>query len=120
MRSALRKTDREWRNSRVSQLRSPEWFATEHGLPFSAWPSRAARAAVKAFRAAETAIGAAPTADAVEDAVRGFVRAVNRLPGIETTEREDAAAAVALLTAATPHGDLRAEAGSWFDAARDF
>ncbi len=120
LRSEVRKSDREWRTARVTQPRKPAWFATEYGLPFSAWPSKSARAAVKAFRAAETSIAAASSTAAVEDAVQGFVRAINRLPQIETTEREDAAAAVALLTAETPHGDLRAPAESWFDAARDF
>ena len=120
LRSQLRGADRQWHDSSVSRLRSPAWFATEYGLPFSAWPSRSARTAVKAFRAAETAIGAAPTISVVEDAIRGFTHAINRLPRIETTERDDAAEAVARLAAATPHGDLRAAAGSWFDAAREF
>jgi hypothetical protein len=47
--------------------------------------------------------------------VRDFVRAVNQLPGIETGEREDAAAAVARLA-----GDHAGAAGAWFDAERDF
>ncbi len=120
VRSELRRTAREWRHSSVSQLRSPAWFATGYGLPFSAWPARSARTATKAFRAAETAIGAAPTIPAVQEAIHGFVGVLNRLPRIETTEREDAATAVDLLTATTPHGDLRTAAASWFDATRDF
>ncbi|MFG1994371.1 hypothetical protein ACGFJ7_30805 [Actinoplanes sp. NPDC048988] len=120
LRSRLRRPDRQWRDSNVSRLRKPEWFATEYGLPFAAWPARSARAAVKAFRAAEATIAVAGTAAAVEEAVRAFVGALNRLPRMETTEREDAQVAVQLLTTATPAGDLSADAAAWFDAARDF
>ncbi|MBM2621965.1 hypothetical protein JIG36_41335 [Actinoplanes sp. LDG1-06] len=120
LRAQLRGTDREWRNSSVSKVRKPEWFTTEYGLPFAGWPSRSARAAVKAFRTAEAAILGATTPAQVEAAVRGFVAAINRLSRIETTEREDAAVAVGLLTAATPLGDLSKAAAAWFDDARDF
>jgi len=47
---------RSWEYASATKLRRPEWFATEYGLPFSGWPSSAARAAVKAYRAAETGI----------------------------------------------------------------
>jgi hypothetical protein len=120
LRTEFRRSDREWRSSSVSKLRGPAWFTTEYGLPFSAWPSRSARAAVKAYRAAETAIGHADTEAAVEAAVVGFVQAINRLPDIETTEREDAADAVTLLTTATPLGDLSSAAAGWFTASREF
>lgn len=120
LRTEFRRSDREWRSSSVSKLRGPDWFTTEYGLPFAAWPARSARAAVKAYRAAETAVRDAGTEAEIEAAVAGFVAAINRLPRIETTEREDAAAAVALLTATTPLGDRTEAAATWFDAARDF
>ncbi|MGW4948432.1 hypothetical protein ACWEOZ_43360 [Actinoplanes sp. NPDC004185] len=102
----------EFRDSSVSKLRTAQWFATEYGLPFAAWPARTARAATKAYRAAEQAIAAGGD---LEAAVRDFVRAVNKLPGIETGEREDSAAAVARLA-----GDHAEAARAWFDAERDF
>jgi hypothetical protein len=120
LRTELRRGDREWRDSSVTKLRTPAWFATEYGLPFSGWPPRSGRAAVKAFRIAEAAVRGATTEAAVEEAVRGFVGALNRLPRIETTEREDAAAAVGLLTVVTPLGDLSAAAARWLDASRGF
>ncbi|MEV4136099.1 hypothetical protein AB0J72_28500 [Dactylosporangium sp. NPDC049742] len=104
----------------VTRLRRPEWFAAGHGLPFAGWPSRTGKAATAAYRAAEQAIGAATTRQDVEAAVRGFVGAVNALPGIETTEREDAGEAVHRLTATTPCGDLTEAAARWFDEVRDF
>jgi hypothetical protein len=102
----------EFRDSSVSKLRTAQWFATEYGLPFAAWPSRPARAATRAYRAAEEAIAAG---DDLETAVREFVRAVNKLPGIETGEREDAAQAVAQLA-----GEHAEAARGWFDTERDF
>ncbi|SDS44824.1 hypothetical protein [Actinoplanes derwentensis] len=121
LRTELRRAVHEgWEYSSVSKSRSAEWFATEYRLPFSAWPPKSARAAVKAFRAAEKAVGTATTEFTVETAVRGFVAAINRLPRIETTEREDAQAAVALLATDTPLGDLRKPADDWFETTRDF
>ncbi len=120
LRAQVRRSTREWAYASVSRLRTGEWFASEYGLPFAAWPTRSAKVAVKAFRAARTTIDAAAGPETVEEAVRGFVAAINRLPRIETTEREDAQVAVAQLTAVTPLGDLSGPAGVWFDETREF
>jgi hypothetical protein len=120
LRGELRRSDRDWRDTNVTRLRKPEWFATEHGLPFAAWPSARAKAATRAYRAAEHAIAEAEAPDDVEAAIRAFVREVNRMSGIETTEREDAGEAVARLTDDTPVGNLNDAAAGWFDNERDF
>ncbi len=73
LRGELRRSDREWRHSGVSQLRKPEWFATEYGLPFSAWTGRRAKRATVAYRAAQAAIAAATAPAEVEAAIRAFV-----------------------------------------------
>lgn len=112
--------DRGWTNSTVSKLRKPEWFTNEYGLPFSAWPASNARAATKAYRAAARAIADAAEPVDVEKAIRGFVRAINRLTGIDTIEREDAGEAAAQLAAETPFGQLHDQAQTWFDHERDF
>lgn len=95
----------------VTRLRTAEWFEHNHGLPFGTWPRATARRATTAFRAAETA-------DDPEAGIRGFVRAVNDLPGIGTIERDDAAEAVVLLAARAKIPEERAL--SWFDSERDF
>ena len=120
IRQLTRTAGREWKFASATRLRRPEWFATEYGLPFSGWPKNTARAAVKAYRAAATGIAAATSPDGVEAAIREFVRAVNRLPGIETAEREDAGAAVDQLAAAAPVDVAPDLAQSWFDTERDF
>ncbi|GAB7038930.1 hypothetical protein JCM9533A_27800 [Catenuloplanes niger JCM 9533] len=120
LRAELRRSTREWAYFSVSKPRTAEWFRTEYGLPFAGWPVRSARGAVRAYRAAEASIRDAATEADVEAAVHVFVRAINRLTRIETTEREDTAAAVRLLTVATPLGDLSAAAESWYDAVRMF
>jgi len=104
----------------VTQLRTPQWFTTEYGLPFSGWPRSTARKATRGYRAAAAAIGQAATEQEVATAVRGFVKAVNALPGIETTEREDAAAAVVQLAGGAPVDVPAKSALAWFDAERDF
>jgi hypothetical protein len=56
----------------------------------------------------------------VEQAVTGFVGAVNDMPGITTTEREDAATAVLLLAALAAVPVTEEQALGWFEALRDF
>ncbi|WP_433729280.1 hypothetical protein ACQP2Y_17030 [Actinoplanes sp. CA-051413] len=68
-----------------------------------------ARPATRAYRAAEQAIAAGGD---LEAAVRDFVRAVNQLPGVKTSERDDA---VNRLT-----GDHAEAAPAWFDTERLF
>ncbi|MFI7544424.1 hypothetical protein [Actinoplanes sp. NPDC049599] len=106
--------------STVAKLRSRRWFVEEYGLPFAAWPAPTAKAATRAFKTAAAAAAGAGDRGGVERAVTGFVGAVNDLPGIETTEREDAATAVLLLAAlaAVPVTDEQALA--WYEATRDF
>lgn len=120
IRSEARRSDREWSYCSITKPRTPEWFATEYGLPFSAWPTRSARVAVKAYRAAQTAIASADSEAQVQAAIHGFAHAINRLPNLETTEREDLADAVALLATETPQGNLRERAASWLEASLDF
>jgi len=84
----------------VSQLRRPDWFFENHRLPFSAWTSKSARAATRAFRRAEKQIATIEHDDAAVDVLAAFGRAIAELRGLETTEREDAREAFALLAAA--------------------
>jgi hypothetical protein len=65
-------------------------------------------------------VTAARDLGAVEQAVTGFVAAVNDLPGIETTEREDAATAVVLLAALAAVPVTEKQAMAWYEATRDF
>ncbi|WP_051840914.1 hypothetical protein [Streptomyces sp. NRRL F-5126] len=120
IRSLTRTAGRQWEFASAKQLRSPEWFATEYGLPFSGWPAKAARVAVKEYRAAEAGMVASPSLRGAEAAIRAFVRAVNVLPAVETTEREDAAEAVVQLAASAPVDIAVDLALSWFESERDF
>ena len=81
LRGELRRSDREWQHSGVSQLRRPEWFATEYGLPFSAWPAGKAKKATTAYRAAQRAIATATGPAGVEAGIRAFVQVINAMPG---------------------------------------
>lgn len=120
IRNLTKTTGRRWEHASVTKLRRPQWFTTQYSLPFSGWPSDAARAAVKAYRAAETRIAASTAPAAVEDAIRIFTRSINALPAIETSEREDAGEAVRQLAAGAPIVIEIDLAQSWFDAERHF
>jgi hypothetical protein len=111
---------RKWDFASITQLRSPEWFTAEYGLPFSAWPKRHAKTAIRAYQSAQESIATATSSANVEQAIRVFVRTINSLPSLETTEREDSAEAVAQLIA---NAKLRISvdlARSWFDDERKF
>ncbi|WP_420112632.1 hypothetical protein [Pseudactinotalea sp.] len=103
----------------ASQGRDAAWFATEHGLPFSAWPKQSASAATRAFREAAKEITAAASPEEAQAAIEHLVRAANALPEIFTSEREDLGEAVWLLAQLTEHLDPAA-AMARFDAVRDF
>jgi len=104
----------------VSQLRSKQWFIEEHGLPFGAWSSKNEKAASKAYKAASKALKTAATKAEARTVIVGFVDVINGLAGIETSERDDAGDAVAMLAQISPALTTSEEALAWFDEARDF
>lgn len=106
--------------SQVSQLRSRQWFVEEYGLPFGGWSSKNEKAASKAYKAASKMLRAATIKEEAKAAITMFVEVVNRLPGIETSERDDAGDAVAMLAAVRPDLVGVDEALAWFDETRDF
>ncbi|MEP7764415.1 hypothetical protein [Sanguibacter sp. 25GB23B1] len=104
----------------VSQLRARRWFVEEYGLPFAAWPKATAKDATRLFKGAAAWIAKATSEETVRTAVETFVFGVGELPGMETSEREDAAEAVRLLVSTSPVPVDDETAQSWFDAARSF
>ncbi len=107
----------------VSQLRKPEWWATEYGRPFSSWPKRLAKLANEAYDAALAALAQARSLADAEAAITAFTVRFNSLKGIETTEREDLGEAVWQLSQSDHrigHPIPEEMAQGWFDAARDY
>jgi hypothetical protein len=111
---------REMRHASVTQLRQPAWFVTEYALPFAAWPRKTAQAATKLYKAAAASIGTATSLEEVKAAVTAFVLAVNDLPNIETSEREDVAMGLVRLAGLAPMPVTAEQTLEWFDAVRDF
>lgn len=107
-----------WGN--VTQLRKAIWFATEYGIPLSDWEDKKAKAAVRAYKACLKEVGKAETEDSVRQAVTLFVRTFNRLPDMETVEREDVFTAVDQLVEAAGLGISRETGRAWFDGVREF
>lgn len=104
----------------VSQLRSKQWFIEEHGLPFGGWSSKNEKTASKAYKAASKILKTATTKAEARNAIAAFVETINGLAGIETSERDDAGDAVALLAGVNPALMTPEEALIWFDEIRDF
>lgn len=104
----------------VSALRDAAWFATEYGAPFAWWPEKTGKKAGKAYKTAAAAVGQARSAAQVRAAIETFVAAINALPGIETSEREDVGTAVDRLASLASGVITPDQARAWFDAARDF
>ncbi|OMF96922.1 hypothetical protein [Paenibacillus sp. FSL R7-0337] len=107
----------------ISQLRKPEWWQSEYGRPFSAWPKRLAKLANEAYDTAQSAIAEARNLEEAEAAITAFTLRFNSLKGIETTEREDLGEAVWQLSQSEHQiGQPITEevAQGWFDAARDY
>lgn len=107
----------------ISQLRKPEWWQSEYGRPFAAWPKRLAKLANEAYDAALASMAEARTFADAEAAITAFTERFNSLKGIETTEREDLGEAVWQLSQ-SKHGigqPIPEETAlGWFDAARDY
>ncbi|MBE9610067.1 hypothetical protein [Chitinilyticum piscinae] len=89
----------------ATQLRKPDWFVTEYGLPFADWTPKNAKAATKAYRIAQAAIAKAKQAAEIEQALIVFGQVLNKLPGLETCERDDAYSAFCMLAAHTEVND---------------
>ena len=107
----------------ISQLRKAEWWQSEYGRPFAAWPKRLAKLANEAYDTALASIAEARTLADAEAAITVFTERFNSLKGIETTEREDLGEAVWQLSQSEHRiGQPIPEetALGWFDAARDY
>ncbi|UJF35557.1 hypothetical protein [Paenibacillus hexagrammi] len=119
-----RATTRPWTDhASVSQLRKPEWWTTEFGRPFSAWPKRLAKLANEAYNDAQATLAKARNLSDAEAAITSFTVRFNSLKGIETTEREDLAEAVWQLSQSDHKigQPITVEmAQRWFDHARDY
>lgn len=104
----------------ASKPRTRAWFLEEYGLPFAAWPAPTARKAGAAFRAAAKNVKVATSPDDALGAITTFITTANTWPGIETSEREDLADAIVLLTKLSAVPVAEADALAVFDATRTF
>lgn len=104
----------------VTQLRKKIWFATEYGIPFDGWEDKKAKIATKAYKACLSQVKKAKTEGEVQEAIVNFVAAINKLPDIETSEREDTGTAVSQLIEASGLDISQETWQKWFDEIRNF
>ena len=111
---------KELEHSSVSQLRKKIWFTTEYDIPFSAWEGKSEKIATKAYKTCLKEIKKAKTENEAHKVIIGFVKVINSLPNIETSEREDTGIAVLQLIESSAL-EISEETGlRWFDEVRDF
>lgn len=106
--------------SSVSKLRKPIWFTTEYNIPFSGWEQKNEKKAIKAYKLAVKKSLKAKSEAEVATIIIDFVTAINVLPNIETSERDDAWIAIEHFIEAVPIDIDQEKAMGWFDQARDF
>lgn len=106
--------------SSVSKLRSSIWFTTEYGIPFTNWETKNAKIATKAYKSILKEISKAQTEKEVKTSIIKLVEIINKLPNIETVEREDTGTAIIQLIEASKLEISHETANNWFDEIRDF
>ncbi|WP_343558855.1 hypothetical protein [Sphingobacterium sp.] len=116
----LIKSGKELEYCSVSKLRSSVWFTTEYGIPFTNWESKNAKIATKAYKTALQKIAKGKTENEVKQALVELIETINKLPNIETVEREDTSIAIQQLIEASPVKIQQETANNWFDEVRDF
>ena len=84
--AALAKT-REFSYAAIAQLRKKTWFESEFNIPFTNWEGKNGKTALKVIKKASCEREARAV-------IEELVGAINKLPDIETPEREDAYVAV--------------------------
>lgn len=122
LRTELRqlKKERQMSYSSVTKLRRQVWFVTEYGIPFSEWEDKTAKKATRAYKACYNKIKKAETEKELHEAVKEFIEKINRLDGIETTEREDVYTAITQLKEGTVIDIAPEKWEQWFDEVREF
>ena len=112
--------EKELDYSNVSKLRKTIWFITEYGIPFSGWEDKSAKIATKAYKVCLKEVKKLKKENEIRKAIIEFVEVINKLPNIETSEREDVGIAVSQLVKSSVL-DISEETGNkWFDEIRDF
>lgn len=117
--AALAKT-REFEYAVVAQLRKKAWFESEFNIPFTNWEGKNGKAAIRAYKTALKAIKKVSCEREARAVIEELVDVINKLPNIETPEREDAYVAVCQIADNARFEIPQSKIQEWFDAVRDF
>jgi len=110
--AALAKT-REFSYAAIAQLRKKTWFESEFNIPFTNWEGKNGKTALKVIKKASCEREARAV-------IEELVGAINKLPDIETPEREDAYVAVRQIADNARFEIPQSKTQEWFDVVRDF
>jgi len=114
------KKQRKFEFVSISKLRNKLWFETEYGLPFSSWKTKEEKKATSAYKNCLKIIKNATSENEIKNAIIDFTNKFNKMPNIETVERDDIYIALCILMKNSPikiEHDIWLQ---WFDETRDF
>ena len=109
---------REFEYAAVAQLRKKAWFESEFNALFTNCGGQKRQS--RAYKTVLKAIKKASCEREARAVVEGLVGAINKLPDIETPEREDAYVAVRQISDNARFEIPQSKTQEWFDAVRDF
>ena len=111
---------REFRYAAVAQLRKKAWFESEFNVPFTNCEGKNGKAAMRVYKTALKAIKKASCECEARAVIEELVGAINKLPNIETPEREDAYVAVRQIADNARFEIPQSKTQEWFDVMQDF
>lgn len=112
--------EKEMDYSSVTKLRKKIWFHTEYGIPFSGWEDQNAKIATKAYKNCLKEVKKSKTEKELQEAIITFLKIINQLEGIETSEREDVGTAIGHFIDSSSFEIPQEKWQIWFDEVRDF
>lgn len=111
---------KDFEYSRICQLRSPLWFETEYGIPFTDWGEKKGRKATSAYKNCLKRVKGANAELEVKQAIEDFVLVINSLEDIETIEANDTYEAISIIMKNSSVKVADEKWQKWFDDIREF
>lgn len=106
--------------STIEKLRTPLWFETNYGIPFSNWEEENEKKATRAYKVCLKNIKKSKTEEEIKNEIVVFIKKINRLKNIETTEGDDVYTALQIFMKNSPIIIDSEKWELWFDETRDF
>ena len=104
----------------VRKLRNPLWFETNYGIPFSYWEGINEKKAINAYKKCLKNVKNSNNEEEIKIAIVDFIKKINKLENIESTERDDVYTALCTIMKNSPINIDNETWKLWFDEVRNF